>query len=59
LDYLTKVLPLVRAGGLMLAHNMNPRMADPKFLKAITTDPTLETIFYTEGGGMSVTLKKR
>ena len=42
-----------------MAHNMNPRMADPGFLKAITTDPALETLFYTEGGGMSVTLKKR
>jgi len=59
LDYLTKVLPLVREGGLILAHNVNPRMADPRFLKAITTDPVLETIFYTEGGGMSVSLKKR
>jgi predicted O-methyltransferase YrrM len=59
LDYLTKTLPLVRPGGLILAHNMNSRMADPGFLKAITTDPALETLFYTEGGGMSVTLKKR
>jgi hypothetical protein len=38
---------------------MNPRMADPAFLKAITTDPALETIFFMEGGGMSITLKKR
>jgi predicted O-methyltransferase YrrM len=59
LDYLTKTLPLVRPGGLILAHNMNSRMADPGFLKAITTDPALETLFYAEGGGMSVTLKKR
>ena len=59
LDYLQKTLPLVRPGGLIVAHNMNPRMVDPGFLKAITTDPALETLFYTEGGGMSVTLKKR
>ena len=59
LDYLQKTLPLVRPGGVILAHNMNPRMADPAFLKAITTDPALETIFFMEGGGMSVTLKKR
>jgi hypothetical protein len=49
----------VRPGGLVLAHNMNPRMADAEFVKAITTNPDLETLFYMEGGGMSVTLKKR
>jgi predicted O-methyltransferase YrrM len=59
LDYLTKLLPLVRPGGLVLAHNMNPRMADARFVKAITTNPDLETLFYTEGGGLSITLKKR
>lgn len=59
LDYLNKLLPLMRPGGLVLAHNMNPRMADPEFLKAITTNPELETLFYQEGGGMSVSLKKR
>jgi predicted O-methyltransferase YrrM len=59
LDYLTKLLPLVRPGGLVLAHNMNPRMADARFVKAITTNPDLETLFYMEGGGLSITLKKR
>ncbi len=59
LDYLQKTLPLIRPGGLIMAHNMNPRMADAEFVKAITTDPALETLFYMEGGGMSVTLKKR
>ena len=58
-DYLKKTLPLVRPGGLILAHNMNPRTANADFLKAITTDPGLETLFYLEGGGVSVTLKKR
>jgi len=53
------VLHLVRPGGLILAHNVNARMARMEFLKAITTNPDLETIFFTEGGGMSVTLKKR
>ena len=38
---------------------MNPRMADPAFLKAITTNPDVDTLFYLEGGGMSVSLKKR
>jgi len=54
-DYLNKLLPLVRPGGLVIAHNINPRMADPKFMKAITTNPELETIVRSE---VSVTLKK-
>jgi predicted O-methyltransferase YrrM len=59
LDYLQKLLPLVRPGGLVLAHNMTPRMARPEFVKAITTNPELETLFYSEGGGVSISLKKR
>jgi predicted O-methyltransferase YrrM len=59
LDYFQKTLPLVRPGGLICAHNMSPRMADPEFAKAITTNPDVETLFYMDGGGMSVTLKKR
>jgi caffeoyl-CoA O-methyltransferase len=57
-DYLTKLLPKVRPGGLIIAHNITPGMADPKYLAAITTNPDLETIFYQQGGGVSVTLKK-
>jgi hypothetical protein len=45
----------LRPGGVVLAHNINPRMADPKFMKAITTNPQLETVVR---GGMSITLKK-
>jgi predicted O-methyltransferase YrrM len=56
IDYLNKLLPLVRPGGLVLAHNINPRMADPKYMKAITTNPNLETIVRS---GMSITLKKK
>ncbi|MCP4261259.1 MAG: O-methyltransferase [Planctomycetes bacterium] len=56
IDYLNKLLPLVRPGGLIIAHNINPRMADPKYMKAITTNPNLETIVRSE---VSVTLKKR
>ncbi len=58
-DYLTKLLPKMRPGGLIVAHNITPGMADPKFLAAITTNPDLETVFYQQGGGVSVTLKKR
>jgi predicted O-methyltransferase YrrM len=58
-DYLTKLLPKVRSGGLIVAHNITPRMAEATFVNAITTSPDLETVFYTQGGGVSVTLKKR
>ncbi len=57
-DYLTKLLPKVRPGGLILAHNITQGMADSKFIDAITTNPDLETLFFSEGGGFSVTLKK-
>jgi predicted O-methyltransferase YrrM len=56
IDYLDKLLPLVRPGGLVIAHNINPRMADPKYMEAITTNPNLETIVRSE---VSVSLKKR
>jgi len=58
LDYLKKVLPLVRPGGLVLAHNMTARMAPTDFVKEITTNSGLETILYMQGRGMSVSLKK-
>jgi caffeoyl-CoA O-methyltransferase len=59
-DYLEQLLPLVRPGGLIIAHNMSPQMADPRYVKAITTNPALETAFlYMEYGGVGVTLKKR
>jgi predicted O-methyltransferase YrrM len=55
-DYLNKVLPLVRPGGLILAHNVD---MVPDYVKAVTTNPGLETIFYMQGGGLAVTLRKR
>ena len=60
IDYLNKLLPLVKPGGLVIAHNMNPGQADSAFVKAITENPELETlILLREGTGVSVTLKKR
>ncbi len=56
IDYLEKLLPLVRPGGLIMAHNINPRMADPNFMKAITTNPKFETVVR---GGMGITMKKK
>jgi hypothetical protein len=44
---------------LIAAHNVNQRTASDPFIKAITSNPELETIFYWEGGGLSVSLKKR
>jgi len=59
LDYLQKLLPLVRSGGLVLAHNMNRPRPDAAFLEAITTNPDLETLFFhMDAAGMAVTLKK-
>ena len=60
IDYLEKLLPLVRPGGLIIAHNMNTRQADPNYVQAITTNPELETlILLREGMGVGVTMKKR
>lgn len=58
-DYLKRVLPLLRPGGLVLAHNITARVANSEYVKAITTNPDLETTFFMEGAGMSVTVKKR
>lgn len=60
IDYLNKLLPLVRPGGLILGHNMNSPAPDPAYVKTITTNPDLETLFlFMEGAGIGVTLKKR
>jgi predicted O-methyltransferase YrrM len=59
LDYLNKLLPKVRPGGLVVAHNINPGQADTRYVEAITTNPALETVFYNQAGGVSVTMKKR
>lgn len=56
IDYLKKLLPLVRPGGLILAHNVD-MVAD--YMKIVRTSPDLETVVYTDGGGLAVTLKKR
>ncbi len=61
-DYLKKLLPLVRPGGLIIAHNISMRGGRTgigDYVKAVTSNPDLETIFYGQGGGVSVTLKKR
>jgi caffeoyl-CoA O-methyltransferase len=56
LDYLQKLLPLVRPGGLILAHNIE-MVSD--YVNAVNSNPDLETVFYMQGGGLGITLKKR
>ena len=59
-DYLEKLLPLIRPGGLILGHDMHRPMPDPRYIKAVTTNPDLDTSFIMmESYGISMTLKKR
>src|SRR5262249_51378419 len=58
--YLKELLPLVRPGGLVIAHNMRQPAPYPDYIEAITTDPDLDTSFLLmDGAGVGVTLKKR
>jgi predicted O-methyltransferase YrrM len=61
IDYLNKLLPLVRPGGLILAHNTSSSAGAMRdYLHAITTSPDLETLFWhKDASGVGVTLKKR
>lgn len=56
-DYLRKVLPLVRPGGLILAHNISRREQNPEYMDLLLADPKLETM--KVNAEMAVTLKKR
>jgi caffeoyl-CoA O-methyltransferase len=60
-DYLDKLLPLVRPGGLIIGHNaVSMKRQMQEFLDAVTSNPELETFYVNpRGTGMSVTLKKR
>jgi predicted O-methyltransferase YrrM len=58
--YLKELLPYVRPGGLIIAHNMRRPAPDPRYIEAITTDPDLDTSFVLmDGAGVGITLKKR
>jgi predicted O-methyltransferase YrrM len=58
LDYLQKLVPVLRPGGLFVTHNIE--MSTPEYLKAISTDAALEsTLVDTGDGGIAVTMKKR
>lgn len=59
-DYLSTLLPLVRPGGLVIAHNMNQPDPDPDYVEAITQNPNLESAFmFMDEAGLGVTMKKR
>jgi caffeoyl-CoA O-methyltransferase len=59
-DYLANLLPLVKPGGLIVSHNMDMFRADSDYVKAITTNPELETLFQnTQTGKIAISLKKR
>jgi len=55
-NYLTQVLPLVRPGGLILAHNID---MTPDYVKTVSANPALETVYYLQGNQLAITLKKR
>lgn len=55
-DYLEQLLPRVRPGGLILAHNT--RYA-PEYMRRVTTDPALDTLLLTQSSGLAVTVKRR
>ncbi len=59
-DYLEKLLPKVRPGGVILAHNMNRPAPDPRYIEMVTTNPDLETTFlFMDAAGIGFTIKKR
>jgi len=59
-DYLNKLAPLTRPGGLIVAHNMASPPPDPRYLEAVTTNPAYDTVFLNmHAAGVGVTLKKR
>ncbi len=60
-DYLNKLLPLLRPGGLIIAHNVRSHASSMQpFLDAVSTNAELETLFlHMHAAGVSVTMKKR
>jgi len=57
-DYLKQLLPLVRSGGLIVAHNMD-QGGTQSYINAVTNQADLETLFINTGSGsVGVTLKK-
>jgi predicted O-methyltransferase YrrM len=58
--YLKELLPYVRPGGLIIAHNMRQPTPNPRYIEAITSNPDLDSSFVLmDGAGVGITLKKR
>jgi len=59
-SYLKMTLPMVRSGGVIIAHNVrNQGREMPEFLEAIQNDPALKTEFVAvTSSGFSVSYKK-
>jgi caffeoyl-CoA O-methyltransferase len=55
-DYLSKLLPLVRPGGLILTDNVDDA---PEYVRAVSENAELETLYYSDGEGLGISLKKR
>ena len=59
-DYLSKLAPLTRPGGLIVAHNMASPPPDARYIEAVTANPAYDTVFLNmHSAGIGVTLKKR
>lgn len=57
-DYLKHLLPLVRPGGLIVAHNMD-QWGTQSYIDVVTKDVDLDTLFVNTGSGsVGVSLKK-
>lgn len=54
-DYLEQLLPLMRPGGLLLAHDID---SAEDYVKAVSGNPELETVYYMDGQGLGITLRK-
>jgi predicted O-methyltransferase YrrM len=58
--YLQMLAPLVRPGGLIVAHNMASPPPDPRYVEAVTANPAYDTVFLNmHAAGVGVTLRKR
>lgn len=57
-DYLNQLLPLIRPGGLIVAHNMD-QSGTQTYINAVTNNADLDTLFINTGSGsVGVTIKK-
>jgi predicted O-methyltransferase YrrM len=57
-DYLKQLLPLVRPGGLIVAHNMN-QGGTQTYIDAVTKNADLDTLFINTGSGsVGLSIKK-